>query len=278
MVTRPTDEGPGGATAAGTSSASRHERARWVFGVMRAPHPCGGPLPDDVDTVRENGLVALTREVSLADFPQDVAGLDSADDLERLERYARQHDHVLNTAVRAGAVLPLRFATVVSDHADVRTLLRRHAEVFAAWLDDLAGRAEYTVKAWLDDAALTGESVPDGEQPERPGTAYLRRRQAQRVREDEARRRRHALVEELHDRLAALAEEATTVPTRPETPSPRPSHHGAYLATEHQREALAAEVEALGREHHRRGVTLRLAGPWPAHHFVPDSWEAGASG
>lgn len=253
------------------------DRACYVFGVMRE---ASVPLPDDVETVRDGALIALMTEVSPADFPEDVSSLDSSEDLEWLERYARLHDRVLNAAVTDGAVLPLRFGTVVGDRTDVRTLLQRHADVFGAWLDELTGRAEHTVKLWADEAALTDETpVAGAAGPARSGTAYLQRRQAERAGQEQARHVRGALVSDVHDRLAAVVGAATTVPTRPDAPRPHPTHHGAYLATASQQRALAAEVEELAREHDGRGVRLELAGPWPAHHFLPESWEqAGGSG
>lgn len=252
------------------------ERACYVFGVMRE---ASGQLPDGVETVGDGELTALVTEVSPADFPEDVSSLASPEDLRWLERYARLHDHVLNAAVTEGAVLPLRFGTVVGDRADVRTLLQRHAAAFGAWLDEVTGRAEHTVKVWADETTLGGETVPSTGEPARSGTAYLRQRQAERTDQERARHARRAFVEEVHGRLSAVVDAATTVPTRPDAPPPRPTHHGAYLATASQQQALAVEVEALAQEHGERDVHLELAGPWPAHHFLPESWEqTGESG
>lgn len=246
------------------------ERACYVFGVMAQ---ASVPLPDGVETVSDGELTALVTEVSPADFPEDVSSLESPEDLEWLERYARLHDHVLNTAVTGGAVLPLRFGTVVGDRTDVRTLLERHADVFGRWLEELSGRTEHTVKLWADETALVDETQPNAGEPAASGTAYLRQRQAERAGQEQARRVRRALVDEVHDRLSAVVDAATTVPTRPGTPPPRPLHHGAYLVTASQRQTLAAEVEALARQHGEHDVDLELAGPWPAHHFLPESWE-----
>lgn len=274
----PSTEPPAEPTAESTAepAADPTEAGWYVFGVVREPHTAP-QLPADVELVSHQGLTAMVQRVPLADFSQDIAAVEGPDDLAWLERYARQHDHVLNAALETAAVLPLRFGTVLGARDDVRTLLQRHGDAFAAWLDELADHAEYTVKAWVDETALDEHDDTGGSDPAATGTAYLQQRQAQRLRDEERRRSLATLVDEVHERLAAVVEAATTVPGRSDAPAPRPAHHGAYLVAASGGDALVAEIDALVSEHAHHGLQLDLAGPWPAHHFLPASWEDDAA-
>lgn len=261
-------------TSAAPDGAGTTPATGWyVFGVVRHPQR-PAQVPADVEMVWHHRLAAMVQQVPLAEFSRDVAAVEGPDDLAWLEGYARRHDHVLNAAMATTGVLPLRFGTVVAHRVEVRTLLARHERAFAGWLDELGDRAEYTVKAWVDAAALNAQDDRTQSASATTGTAYLQQRQAQRQQAEQRRQSLAELVDEVHRRLGAVVEVATTVPGRSDAPAPRPAHHGAYLAAPSQRDALTAETDALASEYAHCGLQLDLTGPWPAHHFLPDSWTA----
>jgi len=266
--------------------ARREAVGHYVYGVI-ASH---APLPADlvgvepsagVERIEENGLAALVSEVPLAEFDESVLR-ENLNDVAWLEEKARAHEQVLEAALAAGAVVPLRLCTVFVGADQVRAMLARERGVLIDALERLDGRAEWGVKAYADRGAVEREAIArageaEAEADVSAGTAYMNRRRAE--------VRARAEVEEIaddwgrriHGRLAAIASEALLNPLQ----RPELSGHdgemflnGVYLLADAEAPAFRAAVGALADEFDRRGVEIELTGPWPAYNFVKSSIEA----
>lgn len=264
----------------------REATGQYVYGVV----PTGVTTPEDlvgveptatVERIEEGGLAALVSAVPLAEFDDDVLR-ENLNDVAWLEEKARAHEHVLEAALAAGAVVPLRLCTVFAGEPEVRRMLVREHDVLADALARLAGRAEWGVKAYADRDALEREALArsgDGEAEDEvsAGTAYMNRRR----REARARQEVEEIADEwarsIHARLAAIAAEALLNPLQ----RPELSGHdgemflnGVYLLAHAEAQAFRAAVAGLVEEFDRRGVEIVLTGPWPAYNFVKSSIEA----
>jgi Gas vesicle synthesis protein GvpL/GvpF len=160
------------------------------------------------------------------------------------------HEAVVEQLMARGAVLPLRFGTVLDGEPSLReTLAERHEELTRG-LENVRGRVELGLR-------VLGE--PPRERPQGPGSghAYLMARHQDHRRAQEAAR-------DVHEPLAAMAHDArvrTTVP-------PPAILAAAYLVDRHQIDAFKARAGALAAA--RDDVSTVCTGPWPPYSFVPD--------
>ncbi|MDP8969447.1 MAG: GvpL/GvpF family gas vesicle protein [Actinomycetota bacterium] len=219
--------------------------------------PGGGPVRT-VDLGRLRALVCRLEQRTL-----DALQAPGSDGLDTLAAAAQGHDATLAAVAREGTVLPLRLGTVVTDESSVRALLERHADALGVELDRFDGYAEWAVTVHLR------ERVSPDEPAETAGTSgrdYLHLRQAalrstQRRRDTVSR-----LAEEIHNRLAACAQEADVVASTPLHDVAPPLLHGVYLLDRDQRERFGAVVDELRAAH--PDARVDVSGPWPPYHFT----------
>ncbi len=165
------------------------------------------------------------------------------------------HEAVVESAGAGGrAVLPLRLGSVLPDEAGVVALVEGRAQEFARALERVRGAVEIGIRAAVteDEPEPEPEPVTD----ERPGTAYLMTRLAQKQRGDE-------VIDLVHRPLAGLAREHVRLDRSIGDPS---SVRLAYLVDEDAVEPFQARVRDLEEELDR--VRLTCTGPWPPYSFA----------
>lgn len=132
-------------------------------------------LPDDLSGIdgQAVGVVSL----------KGVAAVTSPLDVERL--IARRadlvaHSRVLDAVAAAGPVIPVRFGSVMHNRSELMAeVLEPGYERFEAMLRDLAGHAQFTVRARYEEAQILSEVVAENpeiarlnsdtrDQPEQP--------------------------------------------------------------------------------------------------------------
>lgn len=252
-----------------------------------------GVAGEPVVAVRHLGLAVLAGTVPAEDFDEGPLR-ERLEDMAWLEKVARTHQRVVDTAGAESCVIPVRLATVCQGEEGLRRMLATGRERFASALDRLEGRVEWGVKAYAATPAPEEPPAPKGPPTGTPNTPggmsgrdYLRRRKAQR----QAAERRWGDTEEgarlVHDTLSGLAERARLHP--PQDPrlsgvSDRNVLNAAYLV---RREDSAAFAERVGELAGRTAaLRVELTGPWAPYSFTapdetaaPDGAEsAGAEG
>jgi hypothetical protein len=144
-----------------------------------------------------------------------------------------EHDRIVSSLMDDGAVLPVRFGTVLPGETDVRELLARRGEELRGQLAHVRGRVEMGLRVTWDARAEASRSGHDFMQ------AKLERRRAARRQADE-----------LHEPLAELAVDSVLrLCPREDT-----AFSAAYLVDRENVERFAE---------HAPGVT----GPWPPYSF-----------
>src|SRR5213078_4441117 len=116
--------------------------ALWTYCVTRSGE--GGP--EDVLGVRgarlmrvESGdLAAVVSRVPLAEFGAEPLR-DNPNDIAWLERVARDHQKVLEAALEASTIVPLRLCTIYESEAGGRRMLQDEGETLARALEILDG-------------------------------------------------------------------------------------------------------------------------------------------
>jgi hypothetical protein len=258
----------------------------YLYGVSRgldlvALGDIAGVAGEPVRGVDSDGLTALVSTVRLDEFGEQALRAN-LENLGWLEATARAHHDVVDRAAHAAPTAPVRITTVYRDDDRVLQVLREGRERFGLVLDRITGRSEWGVKAYAypdqtrpEDPggaeAATHASTPStaGGAAEGVGTAYLRRRQEQRHRREDAGRRAAEQAEALHAELEGRAVAVRQHP--PQDPS-LSGHAGtlvlnmAYLLDNEQVEEFLAVVRDIdGRT---PGIDVEVTGPWPPYSFI----------
>ncbi|TDD71040.1 GvpL/GvpF family gas vesicle protein [Jiangella aurantiaca] len=238
-----------------------------VLGSLR------GVAGEPVRAVRHRDLVAVVGTVDVGTdgaFGEETLARN-LNDLGWLEAAARAHHAVIDGVARAVPAAPLRLATVVADDDGVRDRLERWHDGLQRALDEIAGRAEWSVKVYAPEAFgpdVDAEPVPAAGAPG-SGAAYLLRRKAAATARDDALARATAVAGQVHEELAKHAVDARRLAVQDQrlTGSDTPmSLNGAYLVPADGADAFAATVAGLRDRY--ADCRFELAGPWPAYSFV----------
>jgi len=268
-------------SAAADAAALPEEESGWyLYGVVGADHAPPAPATAAVDPrhgielLVEGPLGGIASRVSLDEF--DEAALpERLADAAWLEQKIRAHERVLESVLARVSVVPCRFCTVYRTEGDLRRFLAERGDALAAALEDVRGRVELGVKAFVDrDRFAAGEerlSEPRKRVAQsQGGRAYLEARRLEQRVSDELARLGTELAAQLHSRLVAAAEDGVPLDLQSRELSGRDEEmvfNAAYLVED--RERFEEELGALADEHRARGVDFELTGPWPPYNFVP---------
>ncbi|OAA23365.1 Gas vesicle synthesis protein GvpL/GvpF [Frankia sp. EI5c] len=248
-----------------------HPRALYAYGIV----PAGTEVSDLPGLVEEARVDVVTRDqVSLvvSDIDPDLLR-DLEEDLSEtgpLAALARGHDQVLRELQDRGAVLPLRFGTVLPGAREAGEILGDPAAELPRALDALRGAREWGFRI---DAPGRSESrehevaqVPSGAGGTAgpgAGAAYLSARRDE-LREQERQREETArLIERAHRELLAHARDVARRPGRPDR-----AFDCAYLVDRAEEEEFLDAAERLGPSLENVGYTASVTGPWPPYSFV----------
>lgn len=261
--------------------------ACYVYGVISGSGQAPAPESEGVAAgnppyaIQHGALAAVASRVPLPEFGEERLR-ENLNDVDWLERTARAHESVLEAALAATTVVPLRLCTIYRSEEQVREMLDREGEVFEEALARLEGRAEWGVKliaepGALERAAGTGEPGADATGETSPGAAYMHEKRRRAEAQEQAELTGEAWADLVHGRAAALATEALLNPIQ----NPEVSGHtgdmllnGVYLVDNDVRDEFAKQIADLGAEFAELGVSVELTGPWPAYNFIKGSIEA----
>ncbi|MBD0330259.1 MAG: GvpL/GvpF family gas vesicle protein [Thermoleophilia bacterium] len=246
----------------------------YVYGVLPAktasvpPDLVGLDDRHRVTVCAHEGLAAIVSRVALDEFGEERLR-DNLARPEWLEQRVRGHERVLEAFLEAPALLPLRFGAIFRGDEQVQAMLAENADAFAAALERMRGRREWSVKAFVDRQALIEQLAASGGAgggARGEGHAYFARKQ----RERDARERAHtvaaALAEELHETLAEAASADTYLPARSDAPDL--VLNAAYLVERAQESSFLRVVQEAARERQPGGMRVEITGPWPPYSFV----------
>jgi gas vesicle protein GvpL/GvpF len=248
--------------------------ACYVYGVVAEPDADAVvrelPAVGDGDTgthvgwVRHGGIAAA------------VSGLRTNRPLGTPEDL-RAHARVLDTLAATGApVLPFRFGTVLGDERAVTDeVLADGHDAFAAALDRLRGRAQFTLRARYERDAVLREVLAD-----RPDITELRDRTAG-LPEEAARYERVRLGELVAEAVTAKREEDAAeldrrlAPVADARTLSEPAEEdgvadASFLVAAGRSAAFEQAAEDLAR-HWSGRIRLRLLGPLAPYDFVADA-------
>jgi hypothetical protein len=258
--------------------------AIWAYCVLGAGDPVPDALPGvdpeaPVRAVEEGGLVALVSRVPLAEFGEDSLR-ENLNDLAWLERVARAHESVLESALAAGAIVPLRLCTIFADENAARSMLAREEKQLREALERLDGRREWGVKLLVDRDALAAaarERSPEVASLQEEiagrsgGAAYMLEQRLQRLVRELVDRLAAELADDVHARLGDWAADSVLNPPQNRELSGYEGEmllNGAYLVEIERTDGLRLLLSELEERHGDLGARLELTGPWPPYNFI----------
>jgi hypothetical protein len=245
-------------------------------------------LPDGIqgsgrlERIEADGLAVIVSRVPRSEFGS-AALQRNLNDMAWLERTAREHETVLDAALLAATIVPLRMCTVYENEENVRRMLARENGTLGEALGFLDGRLEWSVKVLVASDSLMELARTELEPDDEPsaaterrgeGGAYMLRRRRERLLRERAQSIAADVAEQVHARLQDWAIDAVTRP--PQNPE-LSGHQGemllnaAYLVERDRTDELTRLVDELEAHHRELGIAIELTGPWPPYNFVPDA-------
>jgi hypothetical protein len=160
------------------------------------------------------------------------------------------HERVVQAVMKDGAVLPLRFGTMLDGEKSLEAVLVTRRDDLLRALARVRGRVEIGVRALARNAA---DAAPPGR--EHSGREYMLTRLREHRRAEEAART-------LHAPLAALS-----CDSRLRAPTPPPARLAStYLVDRVRIAEFRTRVEELAARH--EDLEVVVTGPWPPYSFV----------
>jgi hypothetical protein len=250
----------------------------WLTGVGEA----------QVRTVTGSRLTVLVSDVSLAEYGE-AALRENLENLDWLDRVAREHHCVIDAAARLFPLLPVRLATVYRGDAAVCAALADRGGQLLDALRRVGGRVEWGVKAYpapepnaapepekAEGASAARKLVAAGTGADRDagpgsgaGLAYLKRRRAQLTAVRESRVAAVNAAQAVHADLTAKAAATRLHPPQSVQLSgvQRPMLlNAAYLLDADDSVTFTAAVAGQATAHPE--LRVELTGPWPPYSFA----------
>jgi hypothetical protein len=221
------------------------------------------------------GARSVVSEVAEADFSAEA--IDARlKEVEWVGARGAEHERVLTWFVDRGTIIPF---SLFSLHRDARALAERlegmSAEIGAA-LAGLAGRREWGVRIWADDAALAERAdrlsprlagLREELEEASPGRRFLLTKKLDKLRADEARRLARERAAAAFDRLRKRAEAAARTPAPSRGGERRLVLDAAFLVPDDGYERFEREVGGVAGELAEAAMDVQFTGPWPPYHF-----------
>jgi len=242
------------------------EKPTYVYGLVKAdtmvPDGLTGLGPSgQVSTIAHGRVAAIVSDVPI-DRPLGVRG-----DLVA-------HETVLDTVAAQMAVVPMRFPAVVEEHAVVDELLAPNEDHFVALLDDLEGRAQFTLTGRYEQDAVLREVLQGDEEiralhekvrelPE--DAAYYDRVRLGELIVRALEQRREGEGADITDRLEPFAVAVVVN----QLAAPEDMVNVAFLVDRQRQEEFENAVEGVGKDLAGR-VRLRLLGPVAPYDFISE--------
>lgn len=221
------------------------------------------------------GFVAVVSEIHPADFSEQ-----NLQNLAWLGVRAQRHEIVVARMMAASAVLPVKFGTLFQSADSLQTFMARHQSAIDTALHTLADKTEWSVKAYLTDAAARPRVIADSPDIQTklanlspsPGIRYIQQRQLDGQIDAALQGWVKQTANAIHNALLPCAQAASTLRCHAQALTGRTDrmiYNTAFLLSD----AALADFQAAFAEQKKvyqdSGLTLELKGPWPPYNFCP---------
>jgi hypothetical protein len=192
---------------------------------------------------------------------------------------AYRHEEVIMAVRNHGPVLPVRFGTVFSTLDLLAAALQRHGERIAAFLKQVTGSDEWTVKGWVDRRKALEVVVQEmrNEQADAlaglaPGKRYFLEQRLKSAAEKDLRTRLRDMTKKVVQDLSALTMDYAPrrlLSGEVTGDEEEMFFNGAFLVPGTSLARLHALIAELNGRYQPGGMRFDLSGPWPPYSFAP---------
>ena len=174
----------------------------------------------------------------------------------------------------------MKFGTIFKTKEKLEETLKKYYSKFKKTLESLAGKQEWTVKAYLNRKAFKEEvkkvspvvrekekeitSMPEG-------VAYFAQKQIDEAASKEADRALQNYTESFFETLKKYTEAGTKgkILEKELTGKSLPMVLNAiFLVSEEKLENFIREIDKLSKDYKPKGFDFEYSGPWPPYHFI----------
>lgn len=250
--------------------------------------PLEVPGVDDENTVRLfpfRELEAVVSEVSVDEFASEEVQRKAREDINWIKKKSLAHQRVIvessQVAGRTVSVIPVGFGTIYNSPENLEQALCDNYASMQWLLEELRGKQEWSVKAYLADrnaldAAVCQENQSIRQKKEEierlpEGLAFFEEQELQDAIARERKREIQRLCEEVSDSLAGVASDSRRMELLGKELTGRSEpmvFNAAYLVQDDMlgafQDAVTGQIDALRPE----GLSLECTGPLPPFSFT----------
>jgi hypothetical protein len=232
-----------------------------------------------VNALTINDVTAIWSPVPLDAFA-GLTGEANLRDSSWVVPRACQHERVVEAVMRRSPVLPVRFGAVFSTPGALEERLAKWATVISRFLDDVAGKEEWSVKGFADPDRVgkwLTASVPalaelQRQTPSSAGAQYFHDKRLRVAVQDALGVWRGAVAIEIAKSLSDYVDEVRALSSWLRDDSKGPPQQMlscAVLVPKERVAGLRTCVNGVEERYADPGVKLEVSGPWPPYSFCP---------
>ena len=238
----------------------------------------------EVFAIPYQDLEAIVSEVSLEEFGSEEIQRKAHEDLKWIKEKAQLHEQAVEEAMKKRdeilSIIPMKFGTIFKTKEKLVQTLKKYYSKFKKTLESLAGKQEWSVKAYLnrkvfeEEVKKVSKVVQEKEKeiaqlPE--GIAYFMQKQIDEATSKEADRALQNYTEIFFETLEKYAEAGTKgkILEKELTGKSLPMVSNViFLVSEERLEGFIKEIDKLNRDYKPKGFNFEYAGPWPPYNFI----------
>ncbi|SJZ58610.1 Gas vesicle synthesis protein GvpL/GvpF [Enhydrobacter aerosaccus] len=265
----------------------------YIYGIVRDAAD-GGPAPVPPVAGLDGGALRAIAGYGLAAIASAVdlskAGIpfeEQLKDPDRATALVLEHHRVLQQAIDAQTVLPMRFGALFQDDRGVTDALEKNRCGLMDALGRIDGAREWGVKIFCDRAVAARQlsatsAVVQAAEKElsglAEGRAFFLRRRLERLRTEETDRAVAHEVDVSRQALCELARASAPLKLQPAAVHGRGEDmvwNGAFLVPRSGEERFLSRLEVVVQSRSDLGLHYEVTGPWPPFSFVDGQLEGG---
>ena len=249
-----------------------------------------------VYTLGYKNIEAVLTEVNSKEFESQKVKAKLEKDLKWTEEKVRNHQVVIEEAMKTSTVIPLKFLTLYKTEEKVKKVLEEKYNEFRELLDKLRGKEEWGLKVYVVDKEKLAEAIKKGDEElikmgkeitEKPeGVKYFFEKQIEEKVKEKLDEQLDGYIKEVFDILAPFSVEKPVINKvlpveltgkNKETTLREMILNISYLIS---KEKVGEFQKTVERIHHNiyfpKGLWLEYSGPWPPYNFAQTKFQGSA--
>lgn len=246
-----------------------------------------------VYTSDHKDIEAVLTEVNSKEFEPQKVKAKLEKDLKWTEEKIRNHQAVIEEAMKASTVIPFKFLTLYSTKKRVKKILEEKYHEFRELLDKLRGKEEWGLKVYVIDKEKLAGAIKKGDKEivkmekeivEKPeGVRYFLEKKIEGKIREKFDEKLNSYIKEIFDILGRFSAEKPVVnkllPVELTGGSKDLSRkemifNVSYLVLKEKVEEFQKTIKRI---HHHvyfpKGLWLEYSGPWPPYNFVQTKFQ-----